>query len=67
MSEKIVRISKSPDFVGYSVSHIYNLLDPNSQYFDPTFPKPVKIGARARGFRLSELEAWVVSRKALES
>lgn len=62
MADRIVRVYQAPEVIGFSVSTIYNLLNPSSQYFDPSFPKPVKIGSRAKGFRLSELEAWIASR-----
>lgn len=66
MSDRIARIAESTKITGKSRSGIYNALNPKSPYFDPTFPKPVKLGARAVGFRLSELEGWVASRQRVE-
>ncbi|MFT7190352.1 MAG: prophage regulatory protein [Sulfitobacter sp.] len=63
MADRIIRIYQSPKIVGFSISMIYNMLNPASHYHDPTFPKPLKLGARAKGFRHSDLEAWVASRK----
>lgn len=33
------------------------------QKTDPTFPKPVKLGARAVGWISSEVDEWLLSRK----
>ena len=63
MADRIVRVYQAPEITGFSISMIYNLLNPNSRYHDPTFPKPVKLGVRAKGFRLSELQEWVRSRE----
>lgn len=47
---------------GLSRSTIYSRLKPNPKRpgdFDPTFPKPVALGAKSVGWVESEVEAWL--------
>ncbi|MDF1482213.1 helix-turn-helix transcriptional regulator [Extensimonas sp. H3M7-6] len=47
---------------GLSRSTIYSRLKPNPKRpgdFDPTFPKPVPLGAKSVGWVESEIEAWL--------
>lgn len=49
---------------GLSRSSIYARLRHNPKRpgdYDPTFPKPVSIGAKAIGFIESEIEAWITA------
>lgn len=51
--------------IGISRSTLYTWLDPNSKYYDPTFPRRIRLTGRkggAIGFLESELELWVKSR-----
>ncbi|MBO1254900.1 AlpA family phage regulatory protein [Alteromonas sp. 5E99-2] len=45
--------------LGISKSTIYNFLKPTSKYFDPEFPKPIRIGLRATGWSKIEINAWL--------
>lgn len=42
---------------------IYERLKPTSRYYDPSFPKPFKIGLSAVGWDEGEIIAWVQSRR----
>lgn len=59
----IVRVPHVLAKTGMSRSWLYSLLNPNSPYFDPTFPKKAVIGtgprARTVGWRLHEIDAWI--------
>jgi len=51
--------------VGASHSTFYSWQDKLSPYYDQSFPQPIVLGgpkARARGYLVSEIEAWVESR-----
>ncbi len=64
---KIIRRRELEALIGLKTSAIYAKLKPNPkrpQEFDPTFPRPVKLGVRAVGWRLAEVEAWIDSRGA---
>lgn len=51
--------------VGLSRSAIYARLKPNPKRpgdYDPTFPKPISLGARSVGWVEEEVEAWLAAR-----
>jgi prophage regulatory protein len=57
---RIIRRPQVQDRTGLSRSSIYAKLDRKSEAtFDPTFPKPVSIGARAVGWIEVEVEEWL--------
>ena len=59
MDTKILRMPEVREITGLSKSGIYKLL-----HADPpdTFPRPVKLGKRAVGWRVADVEAWLASR-----
>ena len=68
--KKILRIPDVQKKTGMSRSTIYSKLDPSSKYFDPTFPKPIRLGngpASSVGIIESEIDAWIESRVAARS
>ncbi len=62
MANAILRLPVFAAKVGYRRSAIYDKLDPHSPRHDPTFPKPIRLGARAIGFLESDAEAWIEAR-----
>lgn len=52
---------------GSGGSTIYDRMDPNSPRYDPTFPRPIRIGLRAVGWFEDEILAWVNSRPRTSS
>lgn len=58
---KLRRLNEVKQAIGLSRSTMYNLMTPTSPYYDPTFPKPVKIGKRAIAWREHEINAWISS------
>lgn len=53
--------------VGLSRSAIYERLDPDSRYYDPSFPKPVALGSGKNppvAWVESEVDAWIRERIA---
>ncbi len=60
--QKVLRIPDVKKKTGMSRSAIYNKLNPSSKYFDPTFPKPIRLGngpASSVGLIESEIDAWI--------
>ncbi|MEH8110724.1 helix-turn-helix transcriptional regulator [Aeromonas veronii] len=60
----IIRRNEVEARTGLSRSTIYAKMRPNPKYpnvYDPTFPKPVSIGAKAVGWIEEELEAWLIA------
>ena len=56
MHSKILRRKDLEAMIGLSRSTIYKLISENM------FPKPVKLGPRAVGWRLSDIEDWLDTR-----
>ncbi len=61
-SRKILRMRASAEKLGFSRSLIYRKLSPTDCLYDPSFPRQVKLSARAAGFLECELDAWLASR-----
>lgn len=45
--------------IALSRSTIYRKLNPKDKSYDPTFPRPRKIGKTANRWVLAEVEAWL--------
>jgi prophage regulatory protein len=57
-NERILRWPELKDRIGFSRSHIHNLVAKGE------FPPPVKIGARASGWLESQVNTWLEQRIA---
>lgn len=55
-TDRILRMKELPAKVGIQKSLIYELIKKGE------FPKPIKLGERARGFRESEVDAFLSKR-----
>jgi len=53
MSLKILRRKDVEEIVGLSRSTIYKLMSTGA------FPRSIRLGTRAVGWRLSDIEAWI--------
>ena len=53
MSLKILRRKDVEEIVGLSRSTIYKLMSTGA------FPRSIRLGPRAAGWRLSDIEAWI--------
>lgn len=58
---RIIRIKELTSLIGLSRSTIYDRLNPKSQRFDPSFPKPVKLGSSAIGWHAGDVAIWINS------
>ncbi len=61
-SIRILRRKQLENKTGLSRSGIYAKLKPNPKRpndYDPTFPKPISVGAKAVGWIESEVDAWL--------
>ncbi|WP_410497709.1 helix-turn-helix transcriptional regulator [Chitinibacter sp. S2-10] len=59
---QIVRPAEAQRITGLPRSVFYAKQKINDHLYDPTFPKSVKLGARARGYILQELQSWIEAR-----
>jgi prophage regulatory protein len=57
-TDRLLRIKDLENKLGVKKSTIYKMIQTGE------FPKPVKISERARGWRESQAEAWIASRRA---
>lgn len=65
MSVSLVRLPQVQARIGLSRTAIYDRMDEKSPRFDPSFPKPVRLGAGKCppiAFVSSEVDAWIESR-----
>ncbi|WP_233164462.1 AlpA family phage regulatory protein [Chromobacterium sp. ASV23] len=58
----ILRRKEVEKKIGLSRSTIYALMDAKSPYHDPSFPKPISLGAKAVGWIETELDSWLYNR-----
>jgi prophage regulatory protein len=56
-AQRILRREAVLTLIGYKKSALYELMAQGS------FPKPVKLGVRAVGWRASDVAAWLASRE----
>ncbi|RTL52448.1 MAG: AlpA family phage regulatory protein [Rhodocyclaceae bacterium] len=64
-TRRLIRLPELLRMVGLSRSAIYLRLNPRSQYFDKTFPRPVSLASTSRGavaWSAVEVERWCTSR-----
>ncbi|HEK2030643.1 TPA: AlpA family phage regulatory protein [Proteus mirabilis] len=59
---RILRMTELTVMLGISRSSIYEKLNPRSKYYDPDFPKPIKLGASSVGWQYASVEKWLASR-----
>lgn len=62
---RFIRIAAVTNRTGYSRSSIYNLMQPSSPQYDPTFPKQRQLSRNGKGavaWVEQEVENWIQSR-----
>ena len=59
--DRIVKLPEAITITGRSRSCIYRMMNQHDVMFDPRWPKPLKLGPKAIGWRMSEIQAWIES------
>ncbi|MCH7343941.1 AlpA family transcriptional regulator [Pelomonas sp. CA6] len=59
----ILRLPAVKKATGLGRSSIYAKLKMGGDHYDPTFPRPIRLGLAAVGWRSDELHAWLESRQ----
>ncbi|EBP3339426.1 AlpA family phage regulatory protein [Salmonella enterica subsp. enterica] len=59
LCKSIIRLPKLIKLLSVSRSTVYLRLNPNSKYYDASFPKPVRLGVKAMGWVLSDVNAYI--------
>src|SRR5690606_20599329 len=61
---QLINIKQVVLFTGVGRSTIYEMMDENSPYYDPLFPKKVKITQNRIGWSAYEIHQWIESKLA---
>ncbi|WOQ36172.1 AlpA family transcriptional regulator [Acinetobacter sp. YH12236] len=56
---QIINIKDVIDFTSISRAKIYEMINPNSKYHDPTFPRPVRLSESRIGWVAWEVNQWI--------
>lgn len=59
---KMLRLPQVKEYTGLSRSTIYDLMNPNSPSYDPSFPMQVELTHSTVGWVEGEVYAWIESR-----
>lgn len=65
MGVTLIRLPQLVAMTSLSRSSVYARLDSTSRYFDPDFPRPIKLSPHRNGgtaWVLDEVTAWIESR-----
>jgi len=64
---RVIRMRFLPDRVGVCRAMIYEFLNERSPRYDPSFPRPIKLGPNCVGWIESEVELWIRTRMSLRA
>ena len=60
--DRFIRMRELKEMISLSRSSIYDKLNAKSPRHDPSFPRAVKLGTSAIGWRQSEIHQWIRTR-----
>lgn len=61
---QIINIKEVILFTSISRAKIYEMINADSKYFDPTFPKPVRLSEFRIGWSAWEVNQWIEDKLA---
>jgi Predicted transcriptional regulator len=61
ITHRLLRMPEVQRVTALPRTTIYVKLDEKSPYYDPTFPKPITLGARSIAWVEAELQEWIAS------
>lgn len=61
---QIINIKDVIQFTSISRAKIYEMINVDSKYYDPTFPKPVRLSESRIGWSAWEINQWIESKLA---
>lgn len=62
---RVLRMADVCSRLRLSKSTVRRYYDPSTPSYDPTFPRPVKLGKRAIGWHEEAIHRWVLSRESI--
>lgn len=60
---QLLRLADVLKILSISKAYHFALLNKNSKSYDPTYPKPISIGARSVRYSEGEVLAWIQTKK----
>lgn len=60
---RVIRLRQLVQLVGLARSTLYDIQNPKSPRFDPSFPTKVRLSGRAVGWFWLDVEAWLNARR----
>ena len=58
-AEGVLRLRAVSELTGLGRSTLYEIMRENGPRYDPTFPRPILLGPRARGYWAVDVVAWL--------
>lgn len=62
LSPRVIKLQDVLELVSISKATHFAKLDEKSKSYDPTYPKPIKVGARAVRYVEQEIFDWLAAR-----
>ena len=59
MEARLLRVEEVSAIIGYKRTAIWHKYKPDSPYYDPTFPKPIRLGRRTIAWNSREIQEWI--------
>jgi prophage regulatory protein len=59
MNDRIIRLKALTGVLAISRSSVYERLNPASKFYDPEFPKAIRLGARSIGFSENQVQTSI--------
>ena len=59
---QIITVKDVMKFTSISRSKIYELINKESKYYDPTFPQPIRLSESRIGWSAWEIHQWIESK-----
>lgn len=56
---QIINLKEVVSFTSISRAKIYEMINETSKYYDPTFPKPVRLSESRIGWSAWEIHQWI--------
>lgn len=63
-TNQIIRINKLKQMIGLSRSSVYDKMNPKSNRYDASFPRPIKLSISAVGWFEQDIIDWLNSKKS---
>ena len=61
---QIINLREVIEFTSISRTKIYEMINEQSKYYDPTFPRPIRLSESRIGWVAREVNQWIESKLA---